>query len=188
MLLVLSITFYCQYIYGVVCVQLYHFSLGEWKDVSVAHVIIIIKLEVLILPFVIIFCCGSVPEMFITSYSVTYCIYILGKTGFAFCIIVQFMMNTNSRMRFGLQIVFVCLYITPLSSLYKLIWRHRTYKMPVRYILSSVWVRLSIFSQLSLIQYMELCVFSLPISLVMIDFYFVLLSSSNRKYELSSIV
>ena len=60
-------------------------------------------------------------------------------------------------------------YTIPLSSLCKLIWRHWTYKMPVRYILSSVWVRLSIFSQLSIIQYMGLCVFSLPISLVMIE-------------------
>ena len=41
--------------------------------------------------------------------------------------------------------------------------------MPVRYILSSVWVRLSIFSQLSIMQYMGLCVFSLPISLVMTE-------------------
>ena len=41
--------------------------------------------------------------------------------------------------------------------------------MPVRYILSSMWVRLSIFSQLSIIQYMGLCVFGLPISLVMIE-------------------
>ena len=41
--------------------------------------------------------------------------------------------------------------------------------MPVRYILSCVWVRLSIFSQLSIIQYMGLCVFGLPISLVMIE-------------------
>ena len=41
--------------------------------------------------------------------------------------------------------------------------------MPVRYILSSVWVRLSLFSQLSIMQYMGLCVFSLPISLVMIE-------------------
>ena len=41
--------------------------------------------------------------------------------------------------------------------------------MAVRYILSSVWVRLSIFSQLSIIQYMGLCVFSLPISLVIIE-------------------
>ena len=37
--------------------------------------------------------------------------------------------------------------------------------MPVRYILSSVWVRLSIFSLLSIIQYMGMCVFSLPIPL-----------------------
>ena len=31
---------------------------------------------------------------------------------FVFIIIVQFMMSSNSRMRFGLQILFVCLYIT----------------------------------------------------------------------------
>ena len=41
--------------------------------------------------------------------------------------------------------------------------------MPVKYILSSVWVILSIFSQLSIIQYVGLCVFSLPISLVMVE-------------------
>ena len=41
--------------------------------------------------------------------------------------------------------------------------------MPVRYILSSVWVRLSIFSPLSIIQYGGLYVFSIPISLVMIE-------------------
>ena len=46
---------------------------------------------------------------------------------------------------------------------------HWTYKMPVRYILSSVWVRFNIFYQLSIIQYVGLCVFSLPISLVMIE-------------------
>ena len=48
-------------------------------------------------------------------------------------------------------------------------WRHWTYKMPVRYILSSVWVRLSIFSQLFIMQYVGLCVFSLPICVVMIE-------------------
>ena len=60
-------------------------------------------------------------------------------------------------------------YTISLSSLCKIIWRHWTYKMPVRYILSIVWVRLSIFSQLSIIQYMGQCVFSLPISLVMVE-------------------
>ena len=60
-------------------------------------------------------------------------------------------------------------YTISLSSLCKLIWGHWTYEMTVRYILSSVWVRLSIFSQLSIIQYMGLCVFSWLISLVMIE-------------------
>ena len=76
--------------------------------------------------------------------------------------VVQFMMSSNIIRLFVHNTI-------SLSSLCKLIWRHWTYKMPVRYILSSVWVRLSIFSQLSIIQYMGLCVFSLPISLVMIE-------------------
>ena len=74
---------------------------------------------------------------------------------------------------FGLQIVFVCLYITP-SHYANFIWRHWTYKMPVRFNLSSVWVRLSLFSQLSIIQYVGLCVFSLPISFVMIERIYIL--------------
>ena len=65
-------------------------------------------------------------------------------------------------------------YTISLSSLCKLIWRHWTYKMPVRYILSSVWVRLSIFSTLSIIQYVGLYVFSLPISLVIIERIYIL--------------
>ena len=51
--------------------------------------------------------------MFVTSYSVTYCIHIPGKPGICFIIFVQFMMSANSRIRFGLNIVFVYLYITP---------------------------------------------------------------------------
>ena len=47
--------------------------------------------------------------------------------------------------------------------------RHWTYEIPVRFILSNVWVILSIFSQLFILKYMGLCVFSLPISLVMIE-------------------
>ena len=95
---------------------------------------------------------------------------------FVFITIVQFMMSSN----------IICLFVydtISLSSLCKLIWRHWTYKMPVRYILSSVWVRLSIFSQLSILQYTGLCVFGLPCD-DWDDIYFVLLSASNRKYEL----
>ena len=74
---------------------------------------------------------------------------------FVFISIVQFMMSVNRRIRFGLQIVFVCLYITPYHYHHfaNFVWRHWTYKVPVRYDLSSVWVRLSIFSQLSIIKY-----------------------------------
>ena len=51
------------------------------------------------------------------------------------------------------------------------------------------WGGLSIFSQSSIVKYKGLCVFSLPISLVMIEkIHFALLSSSNWKYEILSIV
>ena len=86
---------------------------------------------------------------------------------FVFSTIVQFMMSSNIIRLFVHNTI-------SLSSLCKLIWRHWTYKMPVRYILSSVWVRFSIFSQLSILQYIGLCVFSLPISLVMIEIIYTL--------------
>ena len=50
----------------------------------------------------------------------------------------------------------------------------KTLNLPVRNILSSVWVRLSIFSQLSIIQYVGLCIFSLPISFVVIERIYIL--------------
>ena len=77
-----------------------------------AHVIIIIKSKVSTLPIIIFFRC-CVPEMFVTSCSVTYCIYILGRPAIFYIIIVQIMMSANIPIRLGLQIVFVCLYITP---------------------------------------------------------------------------
>ena len=42
------------------------------------------------------------PEMFVTSYSVTYCIYVPGKREFVFLIIVQFMTSLNIRIHFAL--------------------------------------------------------------------------------------
>ena len=67
---------------------------------------------------------------------------------FVFIIIVQIMMSANIRIRFGLQIILVCLYSTPshyhhCANLSEGIELKR---MPVRYTLSSVWVRLGIFS------------------------------------------
>ena len=85
-------------------------------------------------------------------------------------------------------------YAISLSALGKLIWRHWTYKMLVGYILSSVWVRLSIFcifSQLSTIQYVGLC-FSvlLAISLVMIEniYIYILCLIIIRKSEVWTII
>ena len=96
---------------------------------------------------------------------------------FVFITIVQFMMSVNSRIRFGLQIIFVCLYITPSHYHHcaNFIWRQWTYKRSVRYNLSSVWVRLSISSQLSIIQYVVLVFFfSLSIPSVMIERIYIL--------------
>ena len=58
------------------------------------------------------------------------------------------------------------LYTTSLSSLGRYNWRYWTSKILVTYILSSVCIRLSQFSQISFMQYMRLHVFSLPISLM----------------------
>ena len=151
-----------------------------------AHVIIIIKLEVSTWPIVVIFFRGCVPEMFVTSHSITYCIYIPGKPGFCFHYdwVVCDEIKYSDAFWLADRIRLFAHNIISLSSLCKIIWRHWTYKIPVRYILSSVWVRLCILSQLSIIQYIGLCVFSFAISLVMI----VLLSSSSRKNELLPII
>ena len=168
------------------------FSSGDWKAIFIAHVIIIIKSEVLTFPIVIIFFRGRVFQMFITSYSVTYYIYIPGKLGFCshhYCAVYGECKWSDTFWPADRIRLFVH-YTISLSSLCKLICRHWTYEMSARYILSSVWVRLSIFSSSSIIQYMGLYVFSLPNSLVMVEriYCFVLLSLSNRKYELLSIV
>ena len=110
--------------------------------------------------------------MFVTSYSVAYCIFI-PETGNLFSLFLcSWWWVQKVEYVFGLQIVFVCgyMYITPshyhhcanLSEDIKLI-------KCMSDIFCRVCVRLSIFSQLSIIQYMGLCVFSLPISLVMIE-------------------
>ena len=176
MLLVLSITFKFHYNIWVVCAQLPHFSICDWKGISIAHVIIIIKSEVSTFPIVIIFFRGYVPKMFVASYSVTYCIYVPGKSGICFhyyCKVYGECKYSDTFWPADRTRLFVQ-YTISLPSLYKLISRHWTYKMPVRHTLSNVWVRLSIFSPLSILQYVGLFVFSLPISLVMIEIIYIL--------------
>ena len=150
--------------------------LGDWTEISIAHVITIIKSEVFIFPIVIIFFRGCVPEMLVTSYSATYCIYVPGKSGIRFhhyCVVYDECKYSDTFWLADRTRLFVQ-YIISLSLLCKLIWRHWTYKTPVRYMLSSVWVRLSLLSPLSIIQYVGLYVFSLSISLVMIERIYIL--------------
>ena len=86
---------------------------------------------------------------------------------FVFIIIVQFMMSANSGIRFALQIVPICLYSTPSHYHHcaNLSEDNEHIKCLSDIFLSSVWVRLSIFAQLSIIQsitqYAGLCDFSL---------------------------
>ena len=56
--------------------------------------------------------------------------------------------------------------IAPLSSSCKLIWKHWTSKIQVKYMMPGVCLRLRWLSQLSFMQYMGLCVFILPSSLL----------------------
>ena len=135
-----------------------------------------------------IFCC--VPEMFVTSYSVTYCIYIPGKPGIWFHYYGAVCYECKQSDTFWLadRIRLFVHYTISLSSLCKLIWRHWTHRMPVRYILSSVWVRLSILSRLSIIQYVGPCVFSLPISLLMIERIYILCLIIIIKSEVWTII
>ena len=119
---------------------------------------------------------GCVPEMFVTSYSVTCCKNVPGKPGicFHYCCAVYDECKYSDTFWLGDRTRLFVQYTFSLSSLCKPFWRHWTYKIPVRYILSSVWVRLSIFSPLSIIQYVGLYVISLPISLVMIERIYIL--------------
>ena len=156
-----------------------HFSIGDWKDISIAHVIIIIKSEVstfpLLLNFSLVVCLRCLLHHILSLIAYTF-----RESGNLFSLLLCNL--------WWVQIIgYVCIadrtrlfvqYTISLSSLCRITWRHWTYKMPVRYILSSVWVRLSTFSQLSIIQsikqYVGLYVFSLPTPLVMIERIYIL--------------
>ena len=85
----------------------------HWKDIFIAPVIVIIKSEVSTFPIVIIFFRGRVFEMFVTHFLSRIAYTFRENWDFVLIIIVQFMMSANSQIRYGLQIVFVCLYIIP---------------------------------------------------------------------------
>ena len=176
MLLVLSITFYFYYNIWGCSVQLAHFSSRWLKGYIYSSCYYHHQIGSIHLSHCYYIFRGCVPEMFVTSYSVTYCICVPGKPGICFhyyCAVYDECKCSDTFWLADRTRLFVQ-YIISLSSLCKLIWRHWTYKMPVRYILSSVWVRLSKFSPLSIIQYVGLYVFSLPISVMMIERIYIL--------------
>ena len=108
--------------------------------------------------------------MVVLSYSVIYYIYIPGALGPCFhywCSVYGICKWWDTLWPVGRVRLFAD-YTISLSSLCRLIWWHWTIKMLVRYMLPSVCLRLRQFSQLSFVQDMGLCVFSLPNSPVMI--------------------
>ena len=118
-------------------------------------------------------CCdifrSSAHEIFASSYALSF-IFIPGKLGFVSCITVQFY-NVGKKIECIMarwSYSFFAHDATSLSSLCRRIWRYWTYKMLVKYIISSVCLILSHFPQSSSMQYMVLCVSSIPISLMMI--------------------
>ena len=65
-------------------------------------------------------------------------------------------------------------YVITIASLCKVVWKHWTFKMVVRVILSIVWLRWGLFSLSYFMRYTRLCVFSWPISDPMIWRIFVI--------------
>ena len=166
-------------------------SLGDWKNISITHLIIIIKSEVSTFPIVVIFFRGCVSEMVVLSYSVIYYIYIPGTLGPCFhywCSVYGICKWSDTLWPVGRVRLFAD-YTISLSSLCRLIWKHWTTKMLVRYMMPSVCLRLRQFSQLSLYSlYGAVCLRLTQFCDDRENVYFILLSSSNRKYESLTIV
>ena len=108
-------------------------------------------------------------QVVVPSYAVGF-IYIPGKLGCVSFITVQYydVCKWSSTLWPAGHIPFFAHYTTSSSSsLCRCIWRYWISKILVRYILLSVCLRLSQYYQLSFLWYIGLCVFRLPISLMM---------------------
>ena len=106
------------------CVELAHSSLGDWKNIFITHLIIIIKSEVSTFPIVVIFCRGCVSEMAVLSYSVIYYKYIPGELGPCFhywCSVYGICKWSDTLWPVGRVRLFAD-YTISLSS--SLLWRH----------------------------------------------------------------
>ena len=117
-------------------------------------------------PLLSYFSHGCVPKVVVPAYCVDFT-YIPGKLRFAFfnfCTALWRVPIVEYIMARWLD-SFVCTLHYLIIIIMHTIWRYWTSKIFVRYILSSVCLRLS---ELSFMQYMGLCVFSSPFSLMMI--------------------
>ena len=148
--LVLSITFFA--IYGVTCVELSHSSLGDWKDIFITHLIIIIKSEVSTFPIVVTifpWLCVSDGCAIIFCNLFHICPGTLGPSIHYLCSVYGICKWSDTL------VLFVCLQITPshyhhyanLSEGIELT------KMLVGYMLLSVCLRLRQLSHLHFVQY-----------------------------------
>ena len=108
---------------------------------------------------------GCVSEVVVPTYAVG-SICSPENLGLFYLLLCSRMMRANNRLHYGPIVIFVCLYIAPPHYHYHSDVSKGMELLLVRYSLSSVYLELSRFSQLSFMQYMSLCVFSLPISLV----------------------
>ena len=124
--------------------------------------------------------------MVVLSYSVIYYIYIPGTLGPCFhywCSVYGICKWSDTLWPVGRVRLFAD-YTISLSSLCRLMWKHWTTKMLVRYLMPSVCLRLRQFSQLSLYSlYGAVCLQLTQFCDDRENVYFILLSSSNRKYE-----
>ena len=141
-------------LYGLACVQLAHSSLGDWKNIFITHLIIIIKSELSTFPIVVIFFRGGVGVW--DGCTIKFChllyIYIPGTPGSFFhywCAVYGVCKWSDTFWPVG-RVRLSANYTISLSSLCRLIWRHWTTKMLVRYMLPSVSLRFRQLSQLFL--------------------------------------
>ena len=140
--------------YGVVCVKQAHSSWGDREDIFLTHLIIINKSEVpIFLVFVILAVAVWLRLLYHHMLLVSYIFRESPVVQMIKCIIARWLYLFMSILHYFIMITMQTYMIS---------------KIFVRYILSSVCLRLSRFSQLSCMQYMGLYVFVLIISLMMI--------------------
>ena len=152
--LVLTVTFFA--IYGV---ARGYSSLGDWKDIFVTQLIIIIKPEVSTFLMIVINFRSYVCEVVIYNHILSH----LQSHSFTCYIHIPISWWPAGRVR-----VFAH-YIISVSSLYRLVWRYWSPKVVVRHMMSNVCLRLSQPSQLSFVQYNRaVCLQLTQFSLMMI--------------------